>query len=239
MYKFREIKSEKELKQFMQLRYETYLESVNRDFIKEDKNRLDIDVYDLHSKHFGLFYNEEPIGSVRLVMHKSKVYDKRAYNIGLKNGKFKEQYHNHKNILKSDYPEFPFISNTEIPSSVAKFYSKFSKNKKNLLEASRLTLVEKFKGLSQVKFLIESTIVYFMVQNENNHAVLNCNSSHERFYNRYGFKTINTKDKYFLKGRTSTSSSVLSLSSVEDKYQEQFQQMAYEYKSSKTITRAI
>ena len=239
MYKFREIESEKELEHFMHLRYERYLNSSKKEFIRLNDQNIDIDIYDLHSKHFGLFYNDEAVGSIRLVSHKSEIYDERAFNIGLRNGIFTEKQHSRESIMQYDYPDFPFVSNAEVPNSVTNFYKNVSSQKNAVLEGSRLLLVGKHKGLRLATFLIECAIVYSIICTGKKHAVLNCDSSHERFYKRYGFETINNQEKYYLKGRTAAPSYVLSLSSIVQKYQEQFQEMAYQYKSSNKILRAI
>ena len=68
-YKFREIVDEDELEKFMRLRYETYFNSSMRNFLQINDEKIDIDIYDLHSRHFGLFCEEKPIGFIRVVIH--------------------------------------------------------------------------------------------------------------------------------------------------------------------------
>lgn len=238
MYKFREIINENELEKFMHLRYKTYAESVNQDFIKKNNQELDIDIYDIHSKHFGLFYDNEPVGAIRLVHHKSEIFDERAYNIGLKNGVFAEDFHSKENILKYDYPDFPFISNKELPESIRDFYNNVNE-KEFITEGSRLILVGKHKGLSLARFLVESTIAYSVFCKESTHSILNCNSSHQRFYKQYGFENIDADKEYFLKGRVDKSSSVLSLSKVGNGYEDKFNDMANQFITTQSITRSI
>jgi len=239
MYKFREIESENELENIMHLRYERYLNSSKKEFIKLNEQKIDIDIYDLHSKHFGLFYKNDPVGSIRLVCHKSEIYDERAFNIGLRNGIFTEENHSHESIIQNDYPDFPFVSNAEVPNSVTNFYKNVSSQKNAILEGSRLLLTGKHKGLRLATFVIECAIVYSIICTGKKHAILNCDSSHERFYKRYGFETINNTETYYVKGRTTAPSQVLSLSTIGQQYKDQFEQMASEYKSSNKILRAI
>ncbi len=237
MYKFREIKSEAELEHFMHLRYERYMKSSNKSFVKLNENKIDIDVYDLNSKHFGLFYKEAPVGGFRLINHKSEIYDEKAFNIGLKYGVFNEELHSRENLIKHDYPDFPFISNSEIPRSISSFYKSVTKQKNDILEGSRLVLIGKHNGLRLAKFLVECSIVYSIICSKK-HYVLNCRSTHERFYKGYGFRTINDDDRSYLKEKTE-SAALLSLSSIGSKFHDSFHEMAYQFTNNNTISRAI
>lgn len=238
-FKFREIEEKEELEKFMKLRYRTYFNCSMRNFLKTNDDQIDIDIYDLHSRHFGLFCNDEPAGFMRVVEHKDEIYNTKVYSIGRKYNIFNERDHSKNGLKKFYYPDFPFINHPKIPRSIKTFYDKLKKSGEGLAEASRLMLMGE-KGLSKARFLIECGVVlYVLICVGQKHAVINCDQGHERFYRQYGFKTINESEEYHLRGRTTSSSHLLSLSSIPENYHEKFEAMVDEFVKTKQMVREL
>jgi len=65
---FRQAQSVDELRALLKLRYKVYRESRLQQFVPENECGIDLDGYDLRSRHFGLFKNNShPIGYMRVV----------------------------------------------------------------------------------------------------------------------------------------------------------------------------
>lgn len=242
MLTFREIVDRHELEKFMRLRYQSYANSSMHSFLQVNEYMIDIDVYDLHSKHYGLFYDYKPVGFVRIIVPKDEVYNDEVYSIGEKYGFFTPNRHGHSAFLKSDYPELPFISYLEVPNSVKMFYSQLKQKKSRLVEGSRLFLVDDKKGLVKAKFLIECTIVLcVLVYEGKNYAMINCDEGHKKFYGKYGFETINENERYYLNGRIENPSCLLSLSlslsAIPTTFHKKLKLMAAEFKETNQISR--
>ena len=141
-YTFRELNGEAELETFLKLRYETYVNSRSlRHFLTENEARIDMDVYDLHAKHFGLFQGVEPAGYIRVVAHKSQCYNPDVFAIGVRNQIFQSYIHREKELTKHPYPDFPFLSYDQIPQEVCKYYSSLSmQEKESAIEGGRFML---------------------------------------------------------------------------------------------------
>ena len=70
-YVFREARNVYELKSLLELRYRGYLQSRCSSLIKKNPSGLDLDSYDLRSRHMGFFQlqgkESKPLGYMRLV----------------------------------------------------------------------------------------------------------------------------------------------------------------------------
>ena len=84
-YTFREITEADELEMAFRLRYEVYSSCRCSMFLNTNLNKIDIDSYDLHSKHFGLFIHENELaGYFRVVLDKNEYYNPDVLEIGRK-----------------------------------------------------------------------------------------------------------------------------------------------------------
>ncbi len=243
-YQFREIVDENELEKFMRLRYETYFNSAMRNFLQINDEKIDIDIYDLHSRHFGLFCEEKPIGFIRFITNKNELYNHKVFSIGLKYKKLKKEIHGEREIKKYEYSDFPFVSYSETPTSIKDYYSNLIEKKERIIEGSRLMLIGENKGLNKVQFFMECAVVLcVLINNREKYAIVNCDGNHKRFYTQFGFKTINNSETYYLRGRAKKSSHLLSLpltlASIPKRYHTKFEEMAEEFKTTNQIIRNI
>lgn len=244
-FKFRELHDEQELTQFMKLRYDKYLSSPMKNFIDINPHKIDIDIYDLQSRHFGLFCEDEPGGFLRIVYPKMEVYQENVFNIGRRYNVFCPDKHSAANIERLDYPEFPFISYPKVPRPIQQFYDSLCAKNEKLVEPSRLMLFQNVQGLSKAKFLAECAIViYVMTCMGSKHAVINCDTRHGRFYQRYGFYHLENKEEYNV-NTIESSLQVLSMadclqtSPVAEEYREMLEAMVEEFSTTNELVRMI
>lgn len=197
-FQFREITDQGELEQFMKLRYRTYLNNEMRNFLSINDHHIDIDLYDLHSKHFGLFCGIQPAGYFRIVLHKNETYNAQVFSIGRNYQIFNTDCHSKAQLQKFGYPDFPFVSYYKIPEPVKYFYYSFSEEmKQKTTEAGKLMLFNGFLGYKKVRMIIECAAALFKsLFNDYHRSSLNCFARHEKFYQLYDFKTIYRGDEY-------------------------------------------
>lgn len=71
---YREAKNQQELEALLRLRYEVYRGSRLKGFCPENTWGLEMDFYDCHARHFGLFHcansKERPVGYMRVIQKK-------------------------------------------------------------------------------------------------------------------------------------------------------------------------
>jgi hypothetical protein len=96
VYTFREISDKETLKRCFQFRYQIYSESLMKEFLKENNNKIDIDYYDIHSRHYVLLQDDNLIGYIRTVLPKDELTNYEVLEIGkefrlLTNQKYFEQ----------------------------------------------------------------------------------------------------------------------------------------------------
>ncbi|MEP3570689.1 MAG: hypothetical protein ABJN28_11265, partial [Flavobacteriaceae bacterium] len=154
-FTFRELHDEEELIKFMELRYNKYLNSPMKNFLNLNPHKIDIDIYDLQSRHFGLYCEDEPGGFLRVIYPKTEVYQEAVFNIGCRYNVFCANKHSLKNIENLEYPEFPFISYPEVPGPIRQFYDVYNAKNEKMVEVSRLVLFENAQGFGKAKFLTE------------------------------------------------------------------------------------
>ncbi|MEP1489181.1 MAG: hypothetical protein ABJK28_12205 [Algibacter sp.] len=219
-----------------------------KNFLALNDHEIDIDIYDLQSRHFGLFCEDKPAGFLRIVYPKKELYQENIFNIGCKYNIFSQKTHNKKDITNLDYPDFPFISYSKVPCSIQNYYNNLNAKNETLVEPSRLMLFQNVSGINKAKFLTECAIVlYHLICIGKKHAVINCDVRHERFYQRYGFEKINSTENYHLKDRNTKSSSLLTLrlasslkaSPVCKEYHDSIENMVNEFNNTNVITRII
>ena len=247
-YVFREITAQGELECFLKLRYASYYDSPRRGFLTPHERGIDINIYDLHARHFGLFCDRAPCGYFRVVHHKVAYYNPTAYAVGLQYAVFRERTHTRPSITKSSYADFPFVSYLNVPGSVKNYYRHIVNRGEEVVEPGRFVLARSYGGLRKAMHLIECALVlYHAAYVGKKHAVVNCDGNHERVYRSYGFQTINRTESYYLKGRRSVPSALLSLSAswslptspIPARYHRKISEMAEEYTATQQIMREL
>jgi predicted GNAT family N-acyltransferase len=232
-YTFREITEADELEMAFRLRYEVYSNTGNKVFLHQNIHKIDIDVFDAHSKHFGIFTDQgKLVAYIRVVLDKSEIKNDLVSDIVQK---FELDLNCAKNRV-----DYPFLSYPTVPECVKSHYNDLKSKKEGLAEASRLIIREEFRGARLSSFLIECAMVLFtLICNERKHAVVCCDKHHSIFYERYGFTSFGNSEVYDVFGITRVTL-LLTLGSATSKHViERFAGIAAEYSITGQITRTI
>jgi predicted GNAT family N-acyltransferase len=241
---FREITDKNELENAFRFRYEEYAKSRLNVFLKPNEAGLDLDIYDLHSRHYSLFKGEdEMIGYIRVVLDRTTCYNPKVYEIGEKFGFFTHGEHSSKAIIKSKEPDYPFLSYENVPEKIEQHYQSLIKSGAKILEASRLIIREDYRGMRNTAFLVESAIsLYVNLYREYHFAVADCVKEHHGFYRRYGFREVqpDSPARFFNMSRLLVCLLLpLSPASIPSDLLSRFDEMALEFRLTGRITTTL
>lgn len=244
-YTFREITEKNELEKLFRLRYQVYANSELAPFLKVNKYQIDIDIYDLHSRLYGIFCEDEIVAGVRAVIDKREYYNPRVYDIGSKYKFFNKEANSQEKLINRDYADFPFLSYQSIPKEIKLFYQNQSKDKKVFM-SSRCVIDANHRGLKTIQFLTEGIItIGNLLCGENiGLAVTDVNLSHSRFYCRYGFSPIVGASQYTINRLTGICLAMalsinLSSSSIPEYLHPKFEVMLEEYRKTSMLQQYI
>jgi predicted GNAT family N-acyltransferase len=237
---FREITETNELERAFRFRYEEYSRSRLCRFLKQNQSKLDIDIYDLHSRHFGLFngYNEM-IGCLRVVMDKRKFYNNYVFEVGQKFNFFSKTENSLEGMRNSETADYPFLSYPNVPPSLLSHYNSLKARNVELAEASRLIIKENFRGFRTSAFLIDCAMMLFIILcSEHRHAVIDCCKDHRLFYERYGFRPFGDVTEYNLYDMN-LDFICLALSETPKNLPVRIEEMKSQYQETGKISRAL
>jgi hypothetical protein len=245
IFTFREISEKDELEKFFQLRFQVCSDSQLAPFLSKNDHQVDIDIYDLHARLFGLFCDNNLVGGIRLVLDKKELYIPEVYEIGHKYGIFGADVDSKEKLEKTDYPEFPFLSYQRVPKQMISFYQK-NKNNKKICAASRCVITNSHRGLKTIQFLTESiiTVGNLYCGKKTGLGFADVNLSHSKFYCRYGFAPIENEPVYFVHEvpavtLTISLSTSLTSSSIPQHLHSKLEEMIHEYSSTNRISRTL
>lgn len=245
-YTFREITEPAELEKAFRLRYEVYEDSENNVFLKKNQHKVDINVYDLHAKHYGLFVNDDkPIGYLRVVLNRVEYYNSDVFDLGKKFDLFTEKEHSIENIVKHSSADFPFLNFPNVPKNIKTSYDALKAINEGVAEAGRIAIHKDYRSLRTSGFLIECAIaLYVILCIGKSHAIICCSKEHGMFYKRYGFNSFGEERYYDVHGTKKVSmclslSLSLSLSSVPKHFHSKFEEMVSEFENYGEIKRSI
>jgi predicted GNAT family N-acyltransferase len=232
-FTFRELTGKKELEEFFGLRYEVFYNSANKPFLNENIHRLDIDYFDVHSKHYCLMHGDNKVGYFRAVYQKGQYFNEKVIEIG---EKYELLYGNTFEEQNESAP-FPFLSYEGVPESHWNFYYNLLEQDENMAEVSRIIVSPEYRAISTVKLLVECAIVlYAMTFARLRYAIVNCELLHGLFYTHYGFKEIDEAARYTVNGLKKTS---LSIAEIPEKFMGKIGIMTEEFKNTGKIERVI
>jgi hypothetical protein len=202
-----------------------------------------MDIYDLHSRFFGIWCNDELIGGVRAVIDKREFYNPLVYKIGHQYDIYNEAQNNKEKLVTANYADFPFLSYACTPSEIKQFYEEQKKDKKVIM-SSRCIISEEHRGLKTIQLLTESIIMIGMLLcgEKAGLAVTDGSIRHTKFFSRYGFSRIRNVPVYSIYGIEAEAISMLlttnlEKSSIPQYFHKMFQEMVDEFKNSNQITR--
>jgi predicted GNAT family N-acyltransferase len=181
-YTFRELHSYEDLAASFRLRYDVYRSSSIAVICAENEISMDFDVYDLRSRHFGLYKKEGDgetlIGSVRLITNQPTA--------GL--DAFKYLLNPASNKKEKLFYFLDFFDNAQIllPFSI-------EQEADFIYEPSRFALKKAYRSLGLAQFVIES-IITVCCETDLKWAIITCPKSKNIIYEQYGFEFVSEKE---------------------------------------------
>ena len=232
-YTFREITEKDELEKFFRLRYDVYSNCRMKPFIKSNENSIDIDYYDVHSRHYALTCENLKVGYLRVVLPKEEL----TQNIVITLAEKYNLFNDFESYLISESAPFPFLYYKGVPTSYWNYYKKVIQRNESLAEASRLVLHQEYRTIRLSKFLIECAIVlHITICLGRKHAVLTCYDGHVKFYEHYGFKTIGSEKGYISCGQSRVA---MALSTLPEQLHSKLEDMKNEFKTTNKIIKTL
>jgi predicted GNAT family N-acyltransferase len=239
-YSFREIIDADELEKAFRFRYEVYTSCSNIGFLKPNEKKIDIDIFDLHSKHYGIFTQDgEIVANIRVVLDKGEFQNDNVFKIARKLNLLYSSVDSNQEIKIFETCDYPFLSYSSVPSSVKSHYQKLRSNKIGFAEAGRLIIKEEYRGIRLSSLLLDCAMILFiLICHENKYAVLCCDEHHRLFYEKYGFRPFGDGQQYDIYG-TSKLSMYLCPEVLPENLKTKFQGMSAEYKITGKITKTL
>ncbi len=146
---FREVVGTKDRIEMFKIRYLNYSSEVaTAKFLSKNDLSLDIDSFDVNSRFFGLFIDDEPLGYARLTFDSKILFNHDVFKFG--------EYHNlwgKKNISNRGY-DFPFLNYPCVPDQLLVEFFRFRDAGYTIFEAGRLASNPKFRHLASIGFSI-------------------------------------------------------------------------------------
>lgn len=244
-FTFHEITDPLKIEEFFLLRYQVYNESDLAPFLKQNVHQIDMDVYDLHSRFFGIYCNSELIAGVRTVIHKEDYFNPKVYEIGKWYGIYTEDQSSREKLLQLNYPDFPFLSYPEVPNEIKQFYENQRKDKKVFM-VSRCVIHPAHRGLKTMQMLTEgiATALCLMIKRNLGLVVTDVCVPHSKFYGRYGFNSMQNASTYIVHGNKGICLAMLvSTNLIKTSFPQylhsKFEQLILEYSLTHKITRTL
>jgi predicted GNAT family N-acyltransferase len=239
---FREITEPDELERVFWFRYVEYSRSRLCPILKQNAQMIDLDVFDLHSRHFGLFnHKNELAGCFRVVLDRSEYYNSKVFEIGKRNVIFTNSLHSKDSLKSINEADFPFLSYPNLPEIIMSHYLAKKENNESFAEGSRLVIREDVRGLRTSSFLIDCIMMLLIhICSGRKHSILDCREDHCAFYERYGFRPFVEGTEYRVHNMVINVMYLPStLSSMSAHFKLKFEAMANEFSKTHKISRAI
>ncbi len=194
-YEFREVTDTAGLEQLFRLRYRCFRGSKLAGLIANNDSELDIDSYDLRSRHFGLF---ECTGSgERLVGNHRHVYDCEQPAAEAIRALVAKQPELRDRVLAVPEHPYPVLSYWPDKEPIYALHREACARGETLIEASRLALDPSVESLAVVNFMFEATVASYQALG-GTRALTVINSNRKRYYSRYGFTTASALPDRFI-----------------------------------------
>ena len=167
---------------WLKLRYTIYNSTRCAGFLSENDMEIDVDAYDLQSKHYGLFVEEADqqklIGGLRIIQNRPVLSSIRMLK--------------KLNLLQycEEQPEevLPILS--YFPDEKEEHFSPLLTKDCLATEGSRLVLDKDYQSLRLAKFIISNAIILHMMEEEDWVAFVSCVPLHARLYQSFGFEQV-------------------------------------------------
>jgi Acetyltransferase (GNAT) domain len=187
-YTYREAQNITELEALLKLRYKVYRKSKYINFCPKNKHQINLDQYDLYSRHFGLFENksgiEKPVGYMRVVQEERSPTANQVLEIAKKaSPKLADSL---QIPVTKPFPLMTYFRGSEKVNSVL---ARLASNGLKMCEASRFVFAKEIRSLQLAKFVTESSVAIYRALGFYC-SIITCSIPHSRFYNQYGFSQL-------------------------------------------------
>ncbi len=181
---FREVTDITGLEEIFGLRYRCFRQSRLEGLVPRVDCGLDIDRFDLHARHFGLFCTtstgEHLIGSHR---HVTDAIQPAAAAIEILVDAHPELQLRFTGPVTQTFPSLTYFPDT---APILALYEQAKRRHELFIEASRLALSPEIGSLAVVRFFVSATLAAALA-NGVSQGITVVNSHRKRFYARFGF----------------------------------------------------
>ncbi len=189
-YVFKAATEPADLERYFRFRYRMYSDSIQDVFLSRNKDGIDFDCFDLHSRHYVIYNGSDIVGCVRIVLPREEYIDKGVAAVAKKHSFDTGQ----DGSSPGSIHPYPFLSYEYVLPSHWQFYRQLQQVNEGIIEVSRLRLAPEHQGLRTSKFLIEASFALFILfAADRKHVVVDCFLKHASFYTRYGFAPIHSE----------------------------------------------
>jgi len=183
IYYFREIQGREEMFNWLKLRYTIYNSTRCAGFLSDNELEIDVDAYDLQSKHYGLFVEEADeqklIGGLRIIQNAPVLSSIRTLKeLGLL--EYCQQ--------QKAGEVLPILS--YFPEDKDDYFDPLMPQGRIATEGSRLVLNKEYQSLRLAKFIISNAIILHLEMEDDWVAFVSCNPLHARLYQSFGFENV-------------------------------------------------
>jgi hypothetical protein len=239
-FTFRELTTLDDLDQAFRFRYNEYSGGRMKSLLKHNETDIDIDIHDLHSRHYGLFSKKDGlIGYLRVVIDKREYYNQIAFETGRKFRIFTKREHSFLALQNTTEADYPFLSSPAICENTGSDSFALKSNNESLADVNRLIINEENKGLHTIALLIECAMVlYLMICIGHKHTNVNTCKDQRPNYQRYIFEAF-AQNRYLSVLGLITDTQSFSLSSVPKSLFAGIRGMIKQYLKTGTIEKAL
>ncbi len=187
-FTFRAVRSHDEQVEVLRLRYRIYRGCHLHEVIPENAAQIDIDSWDLHSRHYGLFRNDGQgqtlIGTSRVVEDTTQVISPLMLGVLGEYPEFRQSA-----LRDARYPLPSFLWAPE-PAHLWKLLNEWRAANENCVEASRIAIDKSCRGLVYICHIFESIVAIHFFGLGATRALGIAKLTFKAFYGRYGFTPI-------------------------------------------------
>lgn len=181
-YTVREPRTVQELEELLRLRYRVFRASKLRLFTSENPSGMDVDAWDKHAWHVGLYKRTEagsrPLGYMRII-HNRPERSPLMLELGTRHPALKE-------IIGRQAPAAMPFADRRADAGIELFTAVRSGT---VAEVSRFSLADEEGGPRLCRFFVESVIAIFHLKRVEN-LVFEVSEHHLAFYLAYGYREI-------------------------------------------------
>lgn len=187
-YVFREAQNVMELKSLLQLRYRGYHQSRCTALIDRNDTGLDLDYYDLQSRHMGFFHLQGresiPLGYMRLIEDDLTKTAPLIWQLAANHNDLVQKLEN------KPKGSLPFLSISPDNTPLERFYEEAKDKGHSMVEGSRFVFDTSVRSRGFPKFVLESAVAVTLFSQGFEYAMLGCLPRHGTFYKRFGFHAM-------------------------------------------------